>query len=319
MIRFIVLILLSVIGLYAKAISPLHKIKADGAVTDILKDGNILYTATDNACINVFSLQSRKMLYKVSFPKITDFMGDIINPKVYDLDKLPGKETIVAAVQGDRGFTNIYLIRNKKPVLIIKDVDSKMMVKRVKFLNENTLLLGLLSNEIIRFDLVNKKVVYRKQISAYTFSDIVLNKARTEVITADESGIIHIIDAKSGKIIKELSGKNVDNIYQIDYKGSTIICGGQDRRLSIYHRNTSQSYYLQSSFLIYSVGLSPSGKLGAFSANEENEIKVFNTNTKQEVAVLKGSETVITRILFTSEKELITSSDDPNILFWKIN
>jgi len=319
MIRIIALILLSGLGFYAKAINPIHKMKADGAVTDILKEGNILYAATDNACINVFSLQSRKILYKVSFPKITDFMSDVISPKVYDIDKLPGDERLVAAVQGNRGFTNIYLILNRKPILIIKDVDSKMMVKRVKFEDKNTLLLGLLSNELIRYDLLNKRVIYRVQISAYTFSDIVLNKARTELVTADESGVIHIINAKTGKIIKELSGKNVDNVYQIDYKGSTIICGGQDRRLSIYHRNTSQSYYLLSNFLIYSVGLSPSGNLGAYSANEENDIKVFNTITKQDVALLKGSETVITRILFTSESELITSSDDPYILFWKIN
>ena len=319
MTRFIVLIILSVLAVHTKAISPIHKLKADGAVTDILKDGNYLYAATDNACINVFSLQNRRHLYKIDFPKITDFMGDVISPKVYDIDKLSGNDDLIASVQGNRGFANIYLIHNKKPVLIIKDVEAKMMVKRVKFLDKNTILLGLLSNELVRYDLINKKVVYRVQISAYTFSDIVLNKTRTEVITADESGIIHILNARTGKIIKELSGKNVDNIYQIDYQGSTIICGGQDRRLSIYHRNTSQSYYLMSSFLIYSVGLSPSGKLGAYSANEENDIKVFNTISKQDVALLQGSETVITRILFTSESELITSSDDPNILFWKIN
>ncbi|RLD67038.1 MAG: WD40 repeat domain-containing protein [Bacteroidetes bacterium] len=318
MIRIVVIILLSVLSLSAIAIKPIHKIKADGAVTDILKDGNTLYAATDNATINVFSLQNRRLLYKISFPKIKDFMGDIISPKVYDIDKLPSSEAIIAAVQGNRGFANIYIVRNRKPELIIKDIEAKMMVKRVKFIDKNTILLGLLSNELVRYDLVKKKVIYRVQISAYTFSDIVLDAQRKEVITADESGIIHIIDVQTGKILKELSGKNVDNIYQIDYQGSTIICGGQDRRLSIYHRNTSQSYYLQGSFLIYSVGLSPSGKYGAFSANEENEIKVFNTKTKQEVAMLIGSETLITRILFTSESELITSSDDPNILFWKI-
>jgi WD40 repeat protein len=317
--RFLIIIFLSVYGLTAMAINPIHKLKADGAVTDILKEGNMLYAATDNASICVFNLQNRRLTNKITFPKITDFMGDVISPKVYDIDKLMGNKMLVACLQGDRGFANVYIIRNNKPQLIINDVESKMMIKRVKFLDENTILLGLLSNELVRFDIINKKVIYRVQISAYTFSDIVLNKARTEVITADESGIIHIIAVKSGKIIKELSGKNVDNIYQIDYQGSTIICGGQDRRLSIYHRNTSQSYYLQSDFLIYSVGLSPSGKFGAFSANEENEIKVFNTLTKQEIAVLKGSETVITRIIFTSETELITSSDDPNILFWKIN
>ena len=317
--RFLIIIFLSVFGLNAWSIRPIHKFIADGAVTDILKDGDMLYAATDNATINIFSISKNRLLRKITFPKITDFMGDVISPKVYDIDKLEGDQQLIAALQGDRSYANIYLIRNHKPLLIIKDVDAKMMIKRVKFLDKNTLLLGLLSNELVRFDLVNRKVIYRVQISAYTFSDIVLNKNRTEVITADESGVIHILDVKTGKIIKELSGKNVDNIYQIDYKGSTIICGGQDRRLSIYHRNTSQSYYLQSSFLIYSVGLSPSGRLGAFSVNENNDIKVFNTITKQEVALLKGSETVISRILFTSENELITSSDDPNILFWKIN
>jgi hypothetical protein len=318
MTRLVVLIILSLYGLTAMAIGPIHKLKASGAVTDILKDGNTLYAATDNATIDVFSLSSRRLLYKIAFPTISDFMGDVIKPKVYDIDKLSNNDALIATVQGNRGFANVYIIKNKKATLIIKDIESKMMIKRVKFVNENTILLGLLSNELVRFDIVNKKVIYRVQISAYTFSDIVLNKQRTEVITADESGIIHIINATTGKIIKELSGKNVDNIYQIDYQGSTIICGGQDRRLSIYHRNTSQSYYLQSSFLIYSVGLSPSGKLGGYSANEENDIKIFNTVSKQDVAVLQGSETIITHILFTSESEIITSSDDTNILFWKI-
>ena len=318
MTRLVVLIILSLYGLTATAIGPIHKLKASGAVTDILNDGNTLYAATDNATIDVFSLSSRRLLYKIAFPTISDFMGDVIKPKVYDIDKLSNNDALIATVQGNRGFANVYIIKNKKATLIIKDVESKMMIKRVKFVNENTILLGLLSNELVRFDIVNRKVIYRVQISAYTFSDIVLNKQRTEVITADESGIIHIINATTGKIIKELSGKNVDNIYQIDYQGSTIICGGQDRRLSIYHRNTSQSYYLQSSFLIYSVGLSPSGKLGGYSANEENDIKIFNTVSKQDVAVLQGSETIITHILFTSESEIITSSDDTNILFWKI-
>lgn len=306
-------------GLYAQVKSPVRKLKADGAVTDLLKDGNLLYASTDNAGINVFSLQNYRLLYKLSFPKIEDFMGDRINPKVYDIDKLPSSEVLVASVQGEHGFSNVYLVENRKNRLIIRDNEMKMMIKRVKFLDANTLLLGLLSNELVKYDIKNKKIVYRVQISAYTFSDIVLDKARKKVVTADESGIIHVLDAATGKSLQELQGNNVDNVYQIDFKESTIICGGQDRRLSIYHLNTSQSYYLQGSFLIYSVGLSPSGKIGAFSANEENDIKVFNTVNKQSVAILKGSQSLITKILFTSENELITASDDPYILFWKIN
>lgn len=319
MIRIVFVILFSVMGYSLCAISPIHTIKAQGAVTDILKEKNVLYAATANGAIDVFDIKTKRRMYTVNFPQIKDFMGDVINPKVYDLDKIPGNDALIAVVQGLRGFSNVYLISNKKLQLIIKDSESKMMIKRVKFIDANTILLGLLSNELVRVSLTNKQVIYRTQISAYTFSDIVLDTDRKEVVTADESGIIHIINVETGKMIKELSGNNLDNVYQIDYKNSTIICGGQDRRCSIYHRNTALNYYLKSDFLIYSVGLSPSGTLGAFSANENNDIKVFNTHSKQTVALLTGSETVITRILFTSESELITSSDDPNILFWNIN
>ncbi len=316
--NYILLFLLSILFLNAQALSPTHKLKANGAVTDILKDGDILYASTDNAYIDVFNLKTNTLQYTISFPTIKDFMGDIVRPKVYDIDKLENNNTILAVVQGNRGFSDVYLIIDKIPKLIIKDIKARMMIKRAKFLDENNILLGLLSNELVHYNLKQKKIIYKVQISAYTFSDIVLNKTHTEVITADESGVIHIINTQTGAKIKELEGKNVDNVYQIDYKGSTIICGGKDRRLSIYHRNTTQSYYIKSNFMIYSVGLSPSGNIGAYSANEENDITVFNTNTKQQIATLTASKTIITRILFTSETDIITASDDCNILFWKI-
>ena len=51
MTRLVVLIILSLYGLTATAIGPIHKLKASGAVTDILKDGNTLYAATDYRCV----------------------------------------------------------------------------------------------------------------------------------------------------------------------------------------------------------------------------------------------------------------------------
>ncbi len=176
----------------------------------------------------------------------------------------------------------------------------------------------MLSNEIILYDITNGKELYRKQISPYTFSDFVLNENRTRIITADESGIIHVIDTKTGETMKELSGNNVDNVYQIDQKKDIIVCGGQDRRLSVYNLATNNSYYISSSFLIYSVGLSPSGVKAAFSCNENNDIEIINTKTKSKQSVLSAHKSTITKILFIAEDKLFTSAEEDVIYYWEL-
>ena len=299
-------------------ITPKYSIKTKGNVTDLIFESNKLYVATDNGVICVYGIPSKKLLKTFSFPNIKDFAGDNIAPKVYDIDKIIGKNIILSVSQGKRGFSNVYITKDGKSTLLITDSENKLMIKKVKFLSENKILLGLLSNEIVLYDIKKNTEIYRKQISAYTFSDIILNKEKTKVITADESGIIHIIDAKTGKSLKELSGNNVDNIYQIDYKGNIIICGGQDRRFSVYDISTHNSYYLNSSFLIYSVGLSPTGKYAGYYCNENNDVQIVNTSTKSKLSVLKGHNATLTKILFISETKLFTAAEENVIFYWEI-
>lgn len=300
------------------AISPKYSIKTKGNVTDLVFESNKLYASTDNGSICIFAIPSKSLIKTYTFPNITDFMGDEIAPKLYDIDKIKGKDIIISVSQGTRGFSNVFLTKNGKSTKIIIDIKSKLMIKKVKFISENRVVLGLLSNEIILYDITNKKEIYRKQISAYTFSDIVLNKEKTKIITADESGIIHVIEAKTGKSIKELSGNNVDNVYQIDYKGSTIVCGGQDRRFSVYNLSTHKSYYLKSSFLIYSVGLSPSGKYAGYYCDEENNVQIINTSSKSKLSILKGHNATLTKILFIAEDKLFTSAEENIIYYWEL-
>ncbi len=299
-------------------ISPKYSIKTNGNVTDLIYENNRLYVSTDNGSINIYAIPSKSLLKTYHLPDITDFTGDKIAPKVYDIDKIKGKNLLVSVSQGKHGFSNIFITKNEKTIKVISDEKNKLMIKKVKFIDENNIILGLLSNEIILFDILNKKQIYRKQISAYTFSDIVLNKEKTKIITADESGIIHIIDTKTGKTIKELSGNNVDNVYQIDFKGNIVLCGGQDRRLSVYDISTHKSYYIMSNFLIYSVGLSPSGKKAAYSCNEDNDIQIINTSTKSKTAYLKGHNATLTKIMFISENELFTGAEENIIYYWKL-
>ena len=299
-------------------ISPKYSIKTKGNITDLIFESNKLYVSTDNGSVCVYSIPSKKLLKTYSFPNIKDFAGDNIAPKVYDIDKINGRNIIISVSQGMRGFSNVFITKDGVSTNVISDIKNKLMIKKVKFISENRIILGLLSNEIVLYDILSKKEIYRKQISAYTFSDIVLNKDKTKVITADESGVIHVIEAQTGKSIKELSGNNVDNIYQIDYKGNVIVCGGQDRRFSVYNISTHKSYYLSSSFLIYSVGLSPTGKLAGYYCSEDNDVQIVDTSTKLNVTILNGHNATLTKILFISETKLFTGAEENVIYFWEI-
>ena len=123
---------------------------------------------------------------------------------------------------------------------------------------------------------------------------------------------------KDAKIVKQFKGQNVDNVFQLDYKNGIIITAGQDRRTAIYSRDGSVAYYKEGSFLIYSAGLSPSGKVGAYAADEHNNVTLFDTQSKANISKLGSHKATLTNILFIDEKELFTASDDNHINYWKL-
>jgi WD40 repeat protein len=128
-----------------------------------------------------------------------------------------------------------------------------------------------------------------------------------------------MIDVLSSKTIKTFENQNLDNVFQVDIKNNTILTAGQDRRAVVYNTQNNDAYYKSTTFLIYSAGLSPSAILGAIAYNEDNEISIFNTNTKKDLHILKENKTTLTNILFISETEVLTSSDDERINYYKID
>ncbi len=306
------------LSLNVSAIEPVLKLRASGNVMDLVKEENYLYVATDAGTVDVFNIPSKKVIKKITVPGIKDFMGDDMPAKVYSVDKIPESDNILMVCQGEAGFRNVYIYNNSLNKIIDAGKD-KMMIREARFVNSKSILLGLTSDELILFDLSKNNIVYRKQISQYTFADMVLNEDRTRVLTSDESGIIQMFNVSDGAFVKSYKGMNVDNVFQIDCKNRVLIGGGQDRRLAIYDDNLDSQYYIQGDFLIYSVGLSPSGKIGAYAANEDNDVVVFNVASQNELFTLKGSVSTLTKILFYSENELITSCESEEILFWKLD
>ncbi len=313
--KFIITLFLFFNFLVAKDLKPIYTLKSKGSVTEILYNGNKLYASNDKGSVDIFDLTKKEIIKEIELPTIKDFMGDEIKAKIYSIDFLNDKILIVS--QGKKGFRNLFIYQNDKLLPIIRDTQG-YFIRKAKFINSNQILLGLLSNEIVLYDIKAKKEIYRIQIDQSHFSDFVLSEDKKTIASADESGAVTISNVENGKREKVYKSENVDNVYQIDFKNGIIITAGQDRRVAIYNLKNNSSYHLQSSFLVYSVGLSPSGKIGGYSANEENDVIIFDTNFKNRLYTLKGQKSTLTKILFINEKEIFTSSEDNNINFWRL-
>jgi len=311
--KFILLIAFITIS---NAIEPSFIYKGSGGVTDLVYQNSKLYSATAEGKIDIYDTTSQKLIQTIEVPKIKDFIGDKVASKIYSVDIIDNK--IMMASQGQMGYRRVHIFQDDKLKELIS-IKQSYTISKAKFVNKDRLLISLLSNELILYDIPNSKALYRKQISASKFSNFVLNEDKSRVIIVDESGDLKLIDVKNGKIIKEFKGQNVDNVFQLDYKEGIIITAGQDRRCAIYSDNDKVAYYKEGTFLIYSAGLSPSGKIGAFASDENNNITLFDTTSKANLYKLGHHKATISNILFINEKELFTANDSDEINYWKLN
>ena len=184
--KSIIILLVLITSLYsASPQKPTAQYISSGAVTDIVYKDAKLYSATDASCVDIFDVKSKKIIQKIKVSQIKDFMGDVIDSKVYSVDVIGDKILILSQAQS--GARRVHIYKNEKLELII-DYTAKLFIAKAKFIDENTILLGLLSNEIISYDIQKKKENFRIQISFSKFSNFALNEDKSEVVVADESG-----------------------------------------------------------------------------------------------------------------------------------
>lgn len=302
--------------LNAKEIKPNAEYIAKGGVTDLVFSDNKLYAATAASAVDIFDIKTKTKINSIVLPKIKDFMGDIIDSKIYSVDVLDNKILILS--QGEKGGRAINLFVNNELKEIISD-KKKMYIAKAKFIDEKTIIFALLSNEIYTYDLVENKILKLKQISYSKFSNFILTEDKNSIIIADESGDLQMLNSRTLETIKTFKDQNLDNVFQVDTKNGIIITAGQDRRTVIYNTNSNTSYYKSASFLIYSAGLSPSGKLAAFASNEDNEVTVFDTTNKNDLHTLVQNPATLTNILFINENEIFVASDHKKINYYKID
>lgn len=304
------------LNLNAKDLEPNFSLIASGAVTDLVLKEEKLYVATTASSLDIFDINTKEKIDSIKTSKIKDFTGDIIDSKIYSVDVL--EDNILLVSQGEKGGRNLSIFNNGKISNLIEDKE-RLFIAYAKFLDENHLIFALLSNQIYLYDIKNKKILKELQISQSKFSNFKLTSDKTKVVVSDESGILTMLNSKTFEIIKTFKNQNLDNVFQVDIKNDIILTAGQDRRSAVYSLDGRISYYKEFSFLIYSAGLSPSGTLAAVASDEENNVTVFNVNSKENICNLTQNRSTLTNILFINENEIIVSSDDKKINFYKLN
>lgn len=303
-------------NLSAKDLIPNYSLKASGGVTDLVLKNENLYVATTASSVDIFNVNTKEKINSIKVPKIKDFMKNTIEARIYSIDVLDNNLLILS--QGENGGRNINIYRDGKLENLIEDKD-RLFIAYAKFVDENHIIYALLSNQVYLYDIKNKKVVNEIQVSQSKFSNFKLSEDKSKIVVADESGILTLLNTIDLNPIKRFDTLNLDNIFQVDMKKNIFITAGQDRRCAIYNLDEKISYYLEASFLIYSVALSPSASLGAYASDEENNVTVFNVNTKKDLYKLTQNETTLTNILFINENEIFVSSDDEKINYYKLN
>ncbi len=311
---FVILLLFS--SIYASELQmPSASYKADGGVTDIFLAPEKLYAATSVGIVDIFSLKSKKILKRITLKKMKNFLGETSTVKIFSIDYLDGKVLILA--QASRGYREIYLYENSTLTKIIS-ASEELSIAKAKFIDKNTLLIALLGNDIISYDIAKHKENWRTQASLSAFSNFALNEDKSEVIIADESGELHLYATKNATLLKSLKGENLDNVFDVAFKNNIIAAAGKDRRCVIYNLKKNSSYYKESHFFIFGVGLSPSGKLAAYTSDEQNTITLFNTDTKSDITNFGGNKMTVSEIIFSSENEFYVASNAKTINFYKI-
>lgn len=311
--------MLSAVLLIGREIGPASALTADGLVTDILVENGTLYAATYSGKVDVFDIASKKKQAVITIPTIIDFMGDEIPAKIYSIDKLG--DVLMLVSEGKAGYRNVYLYKNDKLKKVI-DSSASLPIKRGVLVDDDHMLLGLLSSEIILYQISTKAVLYRRMIKdeesgGSAFGDMTLSEDRKTVVTADESGDVNIIRVSDFAHVKLLRGQNVDNIYQVDYRKGVAITAGQDRRCAVY-KPDGTAYYMEGSFLIYAAALTPSAGRGVFAATAENDIALFDIAERRTLALLKGHRATLSDFAFVDEEHFFSSAEETRILYWNI-
>lgn len=309
--RFFLFILFFSLTLYAGMLSPKVSVKTSSAVLDFVVKGGDVWAGTANGEALRITTKG-KIISNIALPPMVDSWGEKVKQKIMSIDLSSDTTTLIVA--GEDGC--LYTIREGK---ITKTAYfTKTVVKKIAFISDSKVMLALLSNEVVFFDLKSNRTVKTLSGGTSPLSDMALSSDKKTALIAGEAGIVSVIDTTLMKITRRIQGGNVDNIYKVDIQNNRVLTAGQDRRAILYTLDGKSYIRFNGSFLIYTAALSPSAGVMAAAMDEENLISIFDTIKRQKIATAKGHSATLNRIVFIDEKRFVSCADENKILFWEL-
>jgi len=314
MLKIVLFLLLIYHDIFAKDIKPAFIMQTSGLVNDFVIDKDKLYVATNAGTVDIFDLRERKLYNQIFIKPMRSGQGTLIPSNVISVDRHEGKTLIVTTAEN--AFRNVWLHdgENLRAVITTKD---KKVIRKARFIDDEHFMFGSAGYEMTKHTLNDNYSIYKNHIEPSAFSDMELSEDKSIMITASESGIVSVTDVKTGKVLKKHETLNVDNIYKVAYKSGNIITAGQDRRVGVYPKE-GKPYYIKSDFLVYAVGLSPSGKIGVYSSGEESDLQLFDVKSGKKTDKLVGHVAVPSTIRFFSEEGFFSAGYENRIFYWHL-
>ena len=289
---------------------PYKKITIDHLITSIHLYDDELYISSDSGVIEVYNINDFKKIKEIKLEKIYDYFGNSFYPKIFCTHTID-KEKILIISQDSNGGSKLQIYDNGFRTIPLENTS---FVNKAYFIDENRILIGLLSNEIILYDMAKDEVLWEIQPSQAPFSDLIFDG--NLAFSTTEGGVVYIIDIESGNIKKKLEGANFDNVYMLASAKDILLSAGRDKTCGIYNIKDGTFNTLKTRFLSYAVGISSDSTLGAISDNENNDILIFDTKTLGKIDILKGGDALPNRIIFIDNDTVVAGFDSRNVLFW---
>jgi len=311
-------LLFTVVSFYSFSSTVEKILEVGSAVSEIRYFSGKIFVATERGKLEIFDIHSGERLETIQYPKFKDFAGDFQPPKVFSIDISPDGKKIISVVQSERGGRDVYLYQDKNLKKII-DRKKHLQIGKVRFLDNTSVVFGLLGDEVVLFNLSKNEIIYRNPVGMSFFSDMEINTDKTKIAVVDESGDIKIVDVKTGKVLKVIEEMNKDKIFDVDFRNNKTISGGRDKKAVFYNlENDKYKIFYADDFMVFSVALSPSGKKGAYLYNDKFDVRVVDTETGDLITVLKGHKATPSNILFIDDNQLIIGCDDGKLYIWRL-
>lgn len=298
------------------AAEPRQSFQARGGVLDMQLHLPYFSVSTDRGTLETFHIDTPGAAVQVhQFDQFRNFMGKLTDPKVYSLDLSPDGTHFVSVVQG-----NLLALVNSETGerrILNPALQGHYLMRQAAFLDNDHIVLALLSNEFVLYQISTGEVLYRVSTIPSAFAHFELDPHKERIVASNESGVIQVMDARTGEIQRELRGGNLNNVFRVDLESGFVFCAGQDMQAALYDIEDGSYRRYPADFPVYSAGLSANAERGAYAWREDNSLRVIDLPEGREIAILEGHHATVNAIRFLPDGRILSGGDETSIYLWE--